>query len=273
MGARSDAEYKIPVTQDASRPDSPPPVEHRAPPRDERRRSHLGTWALVLSLVFSVLSMMVGFAWIWVLPAVVFATWAVFRINPALQKGHGLALLGLVLAVLGGIGAYGCASWVQGKAELLGRGVLAAASSKNEPQKLDGWLTEKARADGQADVIRQRYAAVVALVGPYQKELAEESSTRGSRPYLIPPVNVVEIGQKIGDALVLDPADLWVRAQFRDEEIHVRIQWDHDDIEAVKRLEMGGSQHDYAVVKDVRFYRAEADAEADGPEERAPAGD
>jgi hypothetical protein len=237
-------------------------VQHRAPPRDDRPRAALGTWALVLSIVLALLSFFGGVVWIWMVPAALLAVYAVFRIHPAIQKGQGLAILALVISVLVGAGTFMISSAYNALATQVSRSVLAAVSSKNEPQRLDGWLTKKAKEAGLAETIRQRYAATVDAYGPYQKEILDESSLLGVWPYTVEPSDVVELGQGIGEALEIGTQAFWVRAKFEGGVIHMRTQFSKDSAALQRMGTSGDLGGDGAFVEDVRFYRPK---DGDGP--------
>lgn len=260
------AEYKDEVNE----PDLSPPTDasrpvrsHRGPPVDQRPRSTLGLWALFFSVALALVSTMVGFVWVLILPAALLGLYGVIRIRPDRMRGQGLAIGALIVALLAGSCTYMFAGVFRDLSAYYGRGVLAALAG-NEERRLDDWLLDKARDDGTADAIRARYQATVDVLGPYQQEIVQASALVGGRGVIYAPApdKVDELG---GNGELpprsLEDNAVWARARFERGVVLVELTFgaSREGFEAAaqglqSRMALG-------VLSDVRFWRETAPAE------------
>jgi len=241
--------------------DELPPAEptsspaHRAPAYDRRPRSALAIWSLAATLVIGVGASLAGLFWLALVPAAALAVVALVRIKPQQAKGQGMAIVALVLALLIGSCQYVGAKSMRDIAEHLGSGALAALAS-DDPEMIGKWVAPEAEEKGAKDRIRQRYAAVVEELGPFQQEVVVGALWLGVGPIVAPPTDVEEIGAGIGEAWSLRPGAFWVKARFRDGVVHVELLVGDGDAERLTQaLEDASSKKPSRVLTDLRFFR------------------
>ncbi|MFV1959059.1 MAG: hypothetical protein ACC662_06560 [Planctomycetota bacterium] len=233
---------------------------HRAPSPDPRPRSRLATWSLVLGLVLSVASIVLAFMWILLLPPLLLAAWALWKIRPQTVRGQGMAIAALVISLLAGSCSYISAKAMRGTAAYLGRGVLSALAGKDEG-RLKAWFTKKAQDDGSMEKVRARFAAAVAEVGKYRQAVETGAPWLGARPVIYPPADVEELGGDPEHPWKARPGALWVLARFEKGPLHVEVKIGEGgegkgDAGALEKAFQGAQgQEPSAVVSDVHFLR------------------
>lgn len=209
----------------------------------------------VASLVLAFVAFGSGLALL-ALPAVVLGGVAITRTKRREARGRRLAVAALVIATVGGVIAFLVTYSLKTTVTRLGRGVLAALSSRSEPQRLDDWLTPAAIRAGSAARIRGRYEAVTKAYGPYQGELAEAGLMEGTLPYLaVDPAGLEPVGPPVAeDRLPDDRLRIWATARFRDRSVHVCFYLRRDPW-AIERVNMAPGQNAKpAVLEDLGFF-------------------
>jgi hypothetical protein len=247
-------------------PDTPPPLPHPAPPRDQRPLSRLALASLLL-LVFAMLGVLMGF-WIALVPALVIGLVALFRIRPERLRGQGMAISAVVISLLFGSCMFISSRAVRGAASHLAQGVLSALAvpppapdatgegGEAARDPLERWLTPTARDAGAAARIRARYAAAVQAVGPYQGELALGSAIFGVATILAPPKDPQEIAAEPDKDWKEPEAAFWVRAVFRDATVIVLLVPEGGNIQGLQQIVAGSADKGPSpVLEDVRFFR------------------
>jgi hypothetical protein len=249
------------VTDDAPRHDlhgtgTSAPV-HRAPPKDERPRSRLAVWALVITIVLGLAAIM-GYLWAALIPAAILGAIAVVRIDPHQAKGQGMAIVAICLSVLIGSCHFLVAKAARDTALYLGRGAMAALAAE-DPTKIEQWIEREALAAGAAERIRQRYAAVVEALGPSEREVLEGSLWLGVLPFKLPPPGVEKLkqfgeGDGDGEKWEVDPDSFWVRARFARGVVHVELELADVYDGLVETAEKAQKTEPAAVLADIRFF-------------------
>ncbi len=239
-------------------------------------------WALGLSLVLIVATILTGFMWVMLVPAVLVSGWAIATIRPDAKRGQGMAIVSLILCLLAGSCSYFGVSTLHNVLTHLARGVLGdlererteaapteapapagadEESSDAKPTPVDRWFTKAAVESGVAENVRKRYAAVREKVGAYAGEVLKESLWLGAGPYVAPPTDTEEIGAGIGPKWELDSSQVtyWVRVRCGDEVVHVAFRFAEADeaLSGFQQIASGaGPSSKPALLQDVRFFRA-----------------
>jgi hypothetical protein len=204
-----------------------------------------------LSLVLAVVALL-GFWIVEVVPlALGAAAW--WTVSPVRQRGRGLGLWAMAIALCFGSCSFFAYSEFHQRARDLGAGVLSALHGKEE-SRLDEWLRPE-KAEETAAALRRRYAEVVAAVGPYAGSLESGSLLSAAVSLFQPPSGVAEIGASDSPGVV-PPATLWLRARFEKETLFVAVVLRTGGQEELKQaiMDLGGDLR--RIVADVRFFRS-----------------
>jgi hypothetical protein len=194
---------------------------HDAPPA-YRPMSALAVISLVLAIVF-LIGGMLTFWWIQVLPLLLGIV-ALRAIGSGERRGNGLAIAGVVIAILGGLGSFACAKAVRTSfSEWVGAFVKAV--EEDDRATLAKWTKEGVDLPVMADVWKQRLAAGHARVGAWKKTHDIGGSMWIPIGFVLKPKDVEQVEPRAKDPVVA----FWIREECERGDLWLALVPTHGD--------------------------------------------